>query len=165
LQKYLYTATNINNCWVCAAARRCKEPQKTCCGVLAFPCGLQGLLADWQSLFQQVGSLSDQAARRFDDQLQASQNMAALVASTMATIADATVAAQRLQEKYVQQTLLMQAGGDDVEWSCNRTSKLVAQFSINRCAASRLLVSCTLFHGCNSCSACSTAVCLRMPNF
>lgn len=92
----------------------------------------KGLLADWQSLSQQVGSLSDQAARRFDEQLQASQDMAALVAATMATISDATTAAQRLQEKYVQQTLLMQAGGDEAVWVCNRTSKLAAQFSIRR---------------------------------
>jgi hypothetical protein len=93
---------------------------------------MQGLLADWQSLSQQVGSLSDQAAARFDDQLQASQNMAALVASTMGTIADATALAQRLQESYVQQTL-MQAASDEVVWSCNRTSKLVAEFSISGC--------------------------------
>ncbi|WIA22838.1 hypothetical protein OEZ86_009786 [Tetradesmus obliquus] len=91
----------------------------------------KGLLADWQSRSQQVGSLSDQAARRFDEQLQASQDMAALVAATMATISDATTAAQRLQEKYVQQTLLMQAGGDEAVWVCNRTSKLAAQFSIS----------------------------------
>jgi hypothetical protein len=106
--------------------------------VLTLPCDcivLQGLLADWQYLSQQVSSLSDQAAQRFDDQLQATQNMAALLASTMATIAGATTLAKRLQEKYVQQTLLMQAGGDNAVWVCNRTSKLVAGFSIARCAA------------------------------
>jgi hypothetical protein len=102
--------------------------------VLYIVCYAQGLLSDWQSLSQQVSSLSDQAARRFDEQQQATQNMAALLASTMATIADATTLAKRLQEKYVQQTLL-QTGGDDTAWSCDRGVKLVAEFSIARCAA------------------------------
>jgi hypothetical protein len=91
------------------------------------------LLADWQSLSQQVNSLSEQAAQRFDDQLQATQSMAALLASTMATITDATTLAKRLQEKYVQQAVL-QTGGGDAVWSCDRGVKLVAGFSIARCA-------------------------------
>jgi hypothetical protein len=105
----------------------------------------QGLLSDWQSLSQQVSSLSDQAARRFDEQQQATQNMAALLSSTMATIADATTLAKRLQEKYVQQTLQMQAGGDDAIWSCNRTTKLLAHFSFARCAPGScyICVTCT----------------------
>jgi hypothetical protein len=95
---------------------------------------LQDLLAEWQSLPQQIGSLSDQAAARFDDQLQASQNMAALVTKTMATIADAAVAAQRLQQKFVQQALALAADSDE-QWDCDRKQNLTAQFSIARCAA------------------------------
>jgi hypothetical protein len=61
--------------------------------------------------------------------------MADLLTKTMATIADATVAAQRLQQKFVQQALFLGVGSDD-EWVCDRTNNFTAQFSIDRCDAS-----------------------------
>jgi hypothetical protein len=95
---------------------------------------MQGLLQDWQSLSQQVSHLSDQAALRFNNQQHTSQDSAALLTSTMAMIADATTAAQRLQEKYVQQAVLFEASKGDQQWSCDRGNSLAAHFELNRWA-------------------------------
>jgi hypothetical protein len=104
-------------------------------------------LRDWQSLSQQVSLLTDQAALRFVNQQQTSQNLEKLLISTMAMITDATTAAQRLQAKYVQQALMLEASNGDQQWSCDRGNSLEAHFELNRWAGWQMV----------------TAACIQIP--
>lgn len=84
----------------------------------------------WSTLQQNIASLADKAAALFDEQTKASQDMSALARDTMTAITDATALAQRLQQQYVQQTLMME--DEAVECVCARTDSLVARFSLSR---------------------------------
>lgn len=91
---------------------------------------LQGLVGNWQSLVSNLTSIMDYAAGTSGQQTEANQAVFRVTQESLAAIQDATQLAQRLQEQYAEQELLLTAGNDSLQCSCNRSATLYIHFNV-----------------------------------
>lgn len=97
---------------------------------------LQDLVAAYDGMVTALSGLADSAAAKFDQQVAATATLSSALGSAITTMRESAALTQQLQQKYVEQTLMLQdATGTGVTEACNRTRAWAATFTINRCGA------------------------------
>lgn len=81
-----------------------------------------------------LGTLADTAAARFDQQAAAAASMSAALKDSITAMREAATLAQKLQAKYVEQTLMLDAATGSIieDWDCSRTSDWEVGFAVSR---------------------------------
>jgi hypothetical protein len=95
---------------------------------------LQDLVTSFDAMVAALSSLSDEAAAKFDQQASTAATLAASMSDTITAMREAAALNEALAEKYVQQTLMLDAAtGQLVDgWACNREKHWELAFSVNR---------------------------------
>jgi hypothetical protein len=83
----------------------------------------------------QLTASADAAATKFGQQQAAAASLSASMRDSITSMREAAVLAQQLTDKYVEQTLMLDAatGGVIEDWNCSRTTDLEVAFAVNRC--------------------------------
>jgi hypothetical protein len=97
---------------------------------------MQDLVTSFDAMVAALSDLSDQAAAKFNQQASAAATLAASMSDTITAMREAAALNEAMTEKYVQQTLMLDAAtGQLVEdWSCNRDKYWELHFAMNRYA-------------------------------
>ena len=97
-------------------------------------------MAAYDGMVSALSVLADSAAAKFDQQVAATASLASALGSAITAMRESAALTQQLQQKYVEQTLMLQdATGTGVTEACNRTRAWAAAFTINRCTVWRVL--------------------------
>jgi hypothetical protein len=95
---------------------------------------LQGLVSDFDAMVSVIGSLSDKAVAKFDQQVAAAKAMAASAGDAITAMKEAAALTAQLSQKYLQQTIMLQdaTGTAGMSWVCDRTWAYPLEWKINR---------------------------------
>lgn len=81
-----------------------------------------------------INSLAEQALAKFDQQAATASTYAASLHDAVTAMSESADLAEALQQKYVQQTLMIDAATGQVvqEWSCDRGKYFDGHFTLSR---------------------------------
>lgn len=94
---------------------------------------LQDLVTEFDSLVSTINHLADVAVQKFDQQATAAATYAASVNDAVTSMRESASLAQALQQKYVEQTLMIDAATGQIveDWTCDRGKYLNVHFTVN----------------------------------
>lgn len=96
---------------------------------------LQDLVTEFDSLVSIINHLTDAAIQKFDQQgaAPAAVTFAASVNDAVTSMRESASLAEALQQKYVEQTLMIDAATGQVveDWTCDRGKYLNIHFAVN----------------------------------
>jgi hypothetical protein len=94
-------------------------------------------VTSFDAMVAALSALSDQAAAKFNQQTSTAATLAASMSDTITAMREAAALNEQMTEKYVQQTLMLDAatGQLNEDWSCNREKYWELHFATNRYAA------------------------------
>jgi hypothetical protein len=95
---------------------------------------LQDLVTSFDAMVAALAALSDEAAAKFNQQASTAATLAASMSDTITAMREAAALNEALAEKYVEQTLMLDAAtGQAVDgWSCDRQKYWELRFGVNR---------------------------------
>lgn len=95
---------------------------------------MQDLVASFDAMVATLSDLSDQAAAKFNMQASAAASLAASMSDTITAMREAAALNEATTEKYVQQTLMLDAATGQAAdgWSCDRAKYWELHFGMNR---------------------------------
>lgn len=81
-----------------------------------------------------INTLADQALAKFNQQAATAATYAASLNDAVTAMRDSAALAEALQQKYVEQTLMIDAATGQVvqEWTCDRSKYLDVHFVVSR---------------------------------